>query len=125
MFVEERGPTPGTDVLIRKVEGHLTALRTSLRGPELALAERLADSLRELVVSTAQAGAADRGQVRVAVHYFVLRRESRGTMLPVRSLAVAQRVVDKVALQLGRPDLLVESRRALTPALPGADTPPG
>ncbi|GHJ09500.1 hypothetical protein TPA0907_38670 [Micromonospora humidisoli] len=125
MFVEERGPTPGTDVLIRKVEGHLTALRTSLRGPELALAERLADSLRELVVSTAQASAADRGQVRVAVHYFVLRRESRGTMLPVRSLAVAQRVVDKVALQLGRPDLLVESRRALTPALPGADTPPG
>ncbi|MFY1586103.1 hypothetical protein ACN267_16530 [Micromonospora sp. WMMD734] len=125
MFVEERGPTPGTDVLIRKVEGHLTALRTSLRGPELALAERLADSLRELVVSTAQASAADRGQVRVAVHYFVLRRESRGTMLPVRSLAVAQRVVDKVALQLGRPDLLVEPRRALTPALPGADTPPG
>ncbi|WP_422752782.1 hypothetical protein [Micromonospora sp. WMMD708] len=125
MFVEERGPTPGTDVLIRKVEGHLTALRTSLRGPELALAERLADSLRELVVSTAQSSAADRGQVRVAVHYFVLRRESRGAMLPVRSLAVAQRVVDKVALQLGRPDLLVERRRALTPALPGGDTATG
>ncbi|MEU1755315.1 hypothetical protein ABZ436_22025 [Micromonospora matsumotoense] len=125
MFVEERGPTPGTDVLIRKVEGHLTALRTSLRGPELELAERLADSLRELVVSTAQASAADRGQVRVAVHYFVLRRESRGKLLPVRSLAVAQRVVDKVALQLGRPDLLVEPRRALTPALPGGEAPSG
>ncbi|MFI9642980.1 hypothetical protein ACIG87_23495 [Micromonospora sp. NPDC051925] len=124
MFVEERGPMPGTDVLIRKVEGHLTALRTSLRGPELELAERLADSLRELVVSTAQSSAADRGQVRVAVHYFVLRRESRGKLLPVRSLAVAQRVVDKVALQLGRPDLLVEPRRDLAPALPGGDTPP-
>ncbi|WP_328338900.1 hypothetical protein [Micromonospora sp. NBC_00421] len=125
MFVEERGPTPGTDVLIRKVDGHLAALRTSLRGPELALAERLADSLRELVVSTAQSSAADRGQVRVAVHYFVLRRESRGKLLPVRSLAVAQRVVDKVARQLGRPDLLAEPRRDLAPVLSGGDASPG
>ncbi|MEU7616945.1 hypothetical protein AB0M91_12380 [Micromonospora rifamycinica] len=125
MFVEERGPTPGTDVLIRKVESHLAALRTSLRGPELELAERLADSLRELVASTAQSSAADRGQVRVAVHYFVLRRESRGKLLPVRSLAVAQRVVDKVARQLGRPDLLVEPARQLTPVLTGGDAPAG
>ncbi|MEU5939157.1 hypothetical protein ABZ807_08180 [Micromonospora sp. NPDC047548] len=111
MTVEEPASTPATDVLIRKVDSHLSAVRGSLRGPELELAERLARSLRELVISTAQASAADRGQVRAAVHYFVLRRESRGNLLSVRSLAAAQRVVNKVVVQLGRPDLLVETRR--------------
>ncbi|MGN9809690.1 hypothetical protein ACTMSW_10055 [Micromonospora sp. BQ11] len=111
MTVERRSVEPGTDVLIRKVDGHLAALRTGLTGADLALAEGLAHALRELVVSTAQASAADRGQVRAAVHFFVLRRESRGRLLSVRSLAAAQRVVNRVVLQLGRPDLLVESRR--------------
>ncbi|MGK5442913.1 hypothetical protein ACSNN7_14010 [Micromonospora sp. URMC 105] len=122
MTVEEHGFTPATDVLIRKVDSHLAAVRGSLRGPELELAERLARSLRELVVSTAQASAADRGQVRAAVHYFVLRRESRGNLLSVRSLAAAQRVVNKVVVQLGRPDLLVETRRpAREAAVPAGD----
>ncbi len=98
-------------MLIRKVDSHLAALRAGLHGPELELAERLARCLRELVLCTAQASAADRGQVRVAVHYFVLRRESRGRLLSVRSLAAAERVVDRVARQLGRPDLLAELRR--------------
>ncbi|WP_405112376.1 hypothetical protein OG559_03585 [Micromonospora sp. NBC_01405] len=111
MAVEERGAGFGADVLIRKVDSHLAALRAGLHGPELKLAEQLASCLRELVRQTAQSSAADRGQVRVAVHYFVLRRESRGRLLPVRSLAAAQRVVNKVVLQLGRPDLLVETRR--------------
>lgn len=111
MAVEERGFEPGTDVLIRKVDSHLAAVRLGLHGPELDIAERLARSLRELVVQTAQASAADRAQVRAAVHYFVLRRESQGRLLSVRSLAVAQRLANRVALQLGRPDLLVESRR--------------
>ncbi|MFG1888370.1 hypothetical protein ACGFIR_10935 [Micromonospora sp. NPDC049051] len=110
LAVEQRSFEPGTDVLIRKVDSHLAAVRTGLSGPELELAERLAAALRELVVSTAQASAADRGQVRAAVHYFVLRREGRGRLLPVRSLAAAQRVVNKVVVQLGRPDLLVEPR---------------
>ncbi|MEU4568562.1 hypothetical protein [Micromonospora sp. NPDC023956] len=107
----ERGSEAGTDVLIRKVDSHLTTVRAGLHGAELELAERLARCLRELVVQTAQASAADRAQVRAAVHYFVLRRESRGQLLAVRSLAAAQRLVNKVAVQLGRPDLLVESRR--------------
>ncbi|WP_320064544.1 hypothetical protein [Micromonospora sp. RTGN7] len=110
MAVEERGSGSGTDVLIRKVDSHLAALRAGLHGPELELAEQLASCLRELVRQTAQSSAADRGQVRAAVHYFVLRRESRGRLLAVRSLAAAQRVVNKVVLQLGRPDLLVENR---------------
>ncbi|MFF5171095.1 hypothetical protein ACFY3U_00485 [Micromonospora sp. NPDC000089] len=113
MIVEGHGFEPGTDVLIRKVDSHLATLRATLRGPELELAERVARCLRELVACTAQASAADRGQVRVAVHYFVLRRESRGNLLSVRSLAAAQRVADKTARQLGRPDLLVETHPAL------------
>ncbi|MEU4337454.1 hypothetical protein AB0F59_22865 [Micromonospora lupini] len=108
MTGEPRHVEPGTDVLIRKVDSHLATLRGGLHGPDLELAERLASCLRELVVSTAQASAADRGQVRVAVHYFVLRRESRGRLLSMRSLAVAERVVAKVARQLGRDDLLTE-----------------
>ncbi len=110
MTVEERGLEPGTDLLIRQVDGHLAALRAGLRGPELELAEDLARRLREMVLATARASAADRGQVRAAVHYFVQRRESRGR-LPLRSLAVAQRAVDRAARQLGRPDLLAEPRR--------------
>ncbi|MEV6372148.1 MULTISPECIES: hypothetical protein [Micromonospora] len=108
MTVEQRNLEPGTDVLIRKVDSHLAAVRAGLRGAELELAERLGRCLRELVVSTAHASAADRGQVRAAVHYFVLRRESRGRLLSVRSLAAAERVVRRVAEQLGRADLLAE-----------------
>ncbi|MGV9804789.1 hypothetical protein [Micromonospora chersina] len=111
MTVQGRGAEVGTDVLIRKVDSHLAALRTGLHGPELELAEDLARCLRELVVATAHSSAADRGLVRAAVHYFVLRRESRGKLLPVRSLAAAQRVVNKAVRQLGRPDLLVETPR--------------
>ncbi|MBX7268382.1 hypothetical protein KIF24_21770 [Micromonospora sp. Llam7] len=120
MAVEERSSGSGTDILIRKVDSHVTTLRGGLHGPELELAERLADCLRELVVSTAQASAADRAQVRAAVHYFVLRRESRGRLLSVRSLAAAQRLVNKAASQLGRPDLVVDGR----PARGAVDAPP-
>ncbi|TNH28928.1 hypothetical protein FHG89_13920 [Micromonospora orduensis] len=124
MAGEQRNVAPGTDVLIRKVDSHLATLRGGLHGPELELAERLARCLRELVISTAQASAADRGQVRAAVHYFVLRRESRGRLLSVRSLTAAERVVDKVLRQLGRRDLLAELHRdrpALDDALPVGD----
>ncbi|SCL21816.1 hypothetical protein GA0070624_2402 [Micromonospora rhizosphaerae] len=123
MIVEERGSGPGSDVLIRKVDGHLAALRAGLHGPELELAEQLAGCLRELVIATAHSSAADRGLVRAAVHYFVLRRESRGKLLPVRSLAAAQRVVNKAVLQLGRPDLLVETRRERPSRQPATTIP--
>ncbi|NYT93769.1 hypothetical protein [Salinispora sp. H7-4] len=114
-----RAARAGTDVLIRKVDGHLAAAaRAGLAESELELAERLAQVLRELVVSTARASAADRGRVRAAVHYFVLRRESRGRLLSVRSLTAAQRVVNRVVLDLGRPDLLVEARWDWPPGSP-------
>ena len=111
MATEQRGSGPGSDVLIRKVDGHLVALRATLGGPELELAERLAVCLRERVTQTAQVSAADRARVRAAVHYFVLRRESRGQLLSMRSLAAAHRLVNRVVCQLGRPELLVDAER--------------
>ncbi|MFI2713223.1 hypothetical protein ACH495_24180 [Micromonospora sp. NPDC018662] len=111
MTVEERGFRPGTDVLIRKVDSRLATLRAGLHGPELEVAEELARHLRELVVATARSSAADRALVRAAVHYFVLRRESRDARLPVRSLAAARRVADRAARQLNQPPKPVEPRR--------------
>ncbi|MDG4802236.1 hypothetical protein [Micromonospora sp. WMMD980] len=115
MTVDERGFRPGTDVLIRKVDSRLATLRGGLRGTELELAEELARQLRELVVATARSSAADRALVRAAVHYFVLRRESRDARLPVRSLADAQRVVDRTARHLAVPHPPVAARREPAP----------
>jgi hypothetical protein len=108
-----------TDVLIRKVDSHLTAVRAGLRGADLVLAERVAAVLRELVVDTTQACAADRARVRAAVHFFVLRREGRGSLLPVRSLAAAHQMVNKVAVRLGRPDLMVTADPKPPQGVPG------
>ncbi|HEY0697317.1 MAG TPA: hypothetical protein VGD43_05850 [Micromonospora sp.] len=109
MTVVQPASQDRADVLIRKVDGHLAALRAGLRGSEFELAERLAQALRELVADTSQASAADRARVRAAVHYFVLRRESRGQLVPVRSLAAAQQLINRTARDLGREDLVVES----------------
>jgi hypothetical protein len=70
------------------------------------IAERLAACLRDLIAETMHSSAADRARVRAAVHYFVLRREGRRHRA-VRSLSADQRVVNEVALHLGRPDLVV------------------
>ena len=99
----------GTDVLTRRVETYLTLARTGLHGADLDLAERLADCLRTLVAVTATASAADRARVRAAVHALVLRREANGRVLPRRSLAAAQQVINQVVRQLGRPELAVPS----------------
>lgn len=99
----------GTDVLTRRVEIYLTMARSGLDGADLDLAERLADCLRHLVTATATASAADRARVRAAVHALVLRREAHGRVLPRRSLAAAQHVINQVVRQLGRPDLVVPS----------------
>ncbi|WFF09221.1 hypothetical protein O7622_11985 [Micromonospora sp. WMMD1076] len=104
MTVEERGLGSGTDVLIRKVESRLAALRAALHGPDLELAEELAARLREMILATARSSAADRARVRAAVHYFVQRRESRDARLPLRSLVAAQRAADRAARQLATPN---------------------
>ncbi|MGA3488446.1 hypothetical protein ACK8GG_10585 [Micromonosporaceae bacterium DT55] len=107
MAAVQRDFRPGTDELIVKIDSYLAAARAGLREGDLALVERLVGCLHELVIQTSQASAADRAQVRAAVHYLVPRREAQ-RHLPLRSLANAQRVVNRVALNLGRPDLLVE-----------------
>jgi hypothetical protein len=106
---------PDTDVLIRQIDNHMATLRaaTSQRY-DIALAERLAASLRALVVETARASAADRARVRAGVHYFVLRRDTRHDRLPTRSLAEDVRVVNRIARDLGRDDLVVDSSRPAT-----------
>lgn len=104
-----RGFEHDTDVLVRQVDTHLALLRLGGSGDELTLAERLAGSLRELIVSTTRASAVDRARVRAAVHYFVLRRESRTDRLPPRSLTADQRVVNEIAVALGRHDLVVRT----------------
>ena len=108
MAAVQRDFRPGTDELIVKIDSYLAAARAGLREGDLLLVEQLACCLRELVIQTSQASAAERAQVRAAVHYLVLRRDAQ-RHLPLRSLANARRVVNRVALNLGRPDLLVES----------------
>jgi hypothetical protein len=103
----QRGLQHGTEVLIRQVDGHLATLRGTPGRHDLPLAERLAGLLRELVVSTTRASAADRARVRAAVHYFVVRRRGRLDRRPTRSLIEDLRVMNQIAHDLGRDDLLV------------------
>jgi hypothetical protein len=103
-----RGFQHDSEMLIQQVDRQLALLRAARRPPEAALAERLAGCLRELVVATTRASANDRARVRAAVHYFVLRN-GRNDRHASRSLVADQRVVNEIALGLGRPDLVVES----------------
>ncbi len=100
----EHGFQHGTDVLVRQVDRRLATLRLAARPQEVALAERLAASLRGLIVATAGASAADRARVRAAVHRFALRRD---LPYPGRSLTADLRLVNQTALDLGRGDLVV------------------
>lgn len=108
MALRNPGLQHDTDVLIRQVDGHLVRLRASRGNHDLGLADRLAASLRRLIVDTTRASAADRARVRAAVHFFVLRRDARHDRLPVRCLAADQRVINEIAHRLGRDDLVVE-----------------
>jgi hypothetical protein len=115
MTVVSRGFQHDSDVLTRQVDRQLALLRAAPPSPESALAERLAACLRELIESTTRASASDRARVRAAVHYFVLRsghhhhHHRHHDRAPTqRSLVADQRVVNEVALHLGRPDLVVE-----------------
>lgn len=87
----QQTPRHECDVLIRQIDRRLARLRTAAN-VDTALAERIADVLRRLVVDTAQASAADRARVRAAVHYFLVRR------------ADDARVVNRIVRDLGHAD---------------------
>jgi hypothetical protein len=112
MTAVHRGVPHDTDVLIRQVDRHLARLRLRPQGRDLDLAERIAACLRNLIVDTAHASAADRARVRAAVRFFVAGRQSPGPS--VRSLAADQRVVNDVARRLGRSDLVIAEAAAST-----------
>jgi hypothetical protein len=95
-----------TEVLIRQIDRRLATLGASPGGDDLDLAERLAATLRALVVVTGSASAADRARVRAAVRFFVVRRDGRLGRLR-RSLLEDLRVVNRTATELGRDDLVV------------------
>lgn len=97
-----------SDALIGKVDCHLAALCAAPDPADRALAERLAATLRQLIIYTTRASAADRARVRAAVHYFVLGRAARRARHPGRGLADDVRVVNDIAVALGRTDLLVD-----------------
>ncbi|HEU4424335.1 MAG TPA: hypothetical protein VFR67_17550 [Pilimelia sp.] len=103
-----RGFQHDTDVLIRQVNNQLVTLRMSSGEREVVLAELVAAILRGLVIGTTQSSAADRARVRAAVHYFVRRRDTRHDRRPARSLADDLRVVNRIAHDLGRDDLVVD-----------------
>jgi hypothetical protein len=110
--VSSRGFQHDSDVLRRQVDRQLALLRAAPPSHESALAERLAACLRELIESTTRSSAADRARVRAAVHYFVLRsghHRHHERMAAPRSLVADQRVVNEIAVHLGRPDLVVET----------------
>jgi hypothetical protein len=111
MAVVERSAQHGTDILLRTVDNRLSGARAGLGAADLDLAERIAACLRELVIDTTSASAADRARVRAAVHHFALRQPARGGHPPVRSFAATRLVVNRIVLQLGRPDLVVESEQ--------------
>jgi len=96
MPVVERGVHHDTEVLIRQVDNMVDLLRVRHRGGDLEAVERLADRLRQLIVSTAPASAADRAKVRAAVHHFMLRA-GRGGRLPDRPAIADRRIVEDLA----------------------------
>jgi hypothetical protein len=104
MTVVHRGFQHETDVLIRRVDAQLARLRSARHPHDLDLAERLVACLRQLILATTHASAADRARVRAAVHYFVLRRAGHRS---IRPLVADLLVINDVARRLGRPDLCV------------------
>lgn len=93
---EKRGHRHESDVLIRQLDGHLARLEARRELEDLALAQRIAAKLRQLITDTIRSSAVDRARVRAAVHYFVVRPVHLGLW-----------VVNDILRDLGRDDLLI------------------
>jgi len=93
---ERRGHRHESDVLLRQLDGHLARLKAKQEHHQLALAERIAEHLRQLIADTMKASAVDRARVRAAVHYFLVRPVHLGLWM-----------VNDIFRDLGRHDLLI------------------
>ena len=93
-----------SEILLRRLDGHLAGLRLDGDPREYPVAERLDAALRRLIAETASASAADRARVRAAVHYFVSRpgQDRR----PTRTLRDDVRIVNDILGELGPGDAL-------------------
>lgn len=107
MVIAQRGFLHESEVLIRHLDGRLETLRAASPPVDLELAERIAATLRRLVIDTAWASAVDRARVRAAVHFFVVRTDTRQERRPPRPLAVDLWVVNEIVRDLGRRDLVL------------------
>lgn len=123
-----------SEVLLARLDGYLVSLRSGhpvrSREIDLARAELMAAALRELVIDTTHASAADRARVRAAVRCFVARgviaRAVSGRVTPsgrarlrvltggrperrviVRVSNAHDAVVNSLLRELGRADLVV------------------
>ena len=134
--IAQRAIRQESDVLVRKLETYLAALRAGQRDAALRSdrreadiehAERVAAALRQLIADTAQASAVDRARVRAAVHCFVSRGAAGGLAARVRSgggrfalftgarvdrraartAGDDDRVVNDLLRELGRADLVI------------------
>lgn len=109
--VDRKNSRHESDVLLRQLDGHLARLQAGQpehSGHELALAERIAHHLRQLIRETVRASAVDRARVRAAVHYFVVRnRDHRHPHSHARPAHVDIWVVNDIIRDLGRHDLLI------------------
>ena len=103
---ERRSLKHESEVLLRQLDGHLARLEARRVEPELgpasrvehelALAQRIAARLRQLIADTVRSSAVDRARVRAAVHYFVVRPVHLGLW-----------VVNDILRDLGRHDLMI------------------
>ena len=93
---ERRGHRHESDVLLRQLDGHLARLKANKQHHQLALAERIAEHLGQLITDTMKASAVDRARVRAAVHYFLVRPVHLGLWM-----------VNDIFRDLGRHDLLI------------------
>ena len=89
-----------SEVLLRQLDRHVADPRRARVPADAELADKLVAALRRLIDETAVASAADRAQVRAAVHYVVRRRTHR-------PLSEDIRVVNDILRRLGRADLIV------------------
>lgn len=116
--VDRKNSRHESDVLLRQLDGHLARLQAGQpqqhSGHELALAERIAAHLRQLIRETVRASAVDRARVRAAVHYFVVRhRDTRHPHSHNRPAHVDVWVVNDIIRDLGRHDLLIPEPAAI------------